>query len=175
MQRPQAAATCRWPRACRRACCPRPRNRQFPDRRKTAHSNAVHAGIPKGSGLIKFDPTHLELQPRPLDLAVQGRQGTPPAGRGSLRRKPMRRLTRDDVTKAVGRADGLTVAEIIGTGATIDELAEAQAWIANDEPLMNAVRPLPRGRVGELVEILNELAADEDDREPNADAVIKET
>jgi hypothetical protein len=29
----------------------------------------------------------------------------------------MRRLTREDVTKAVGRADDVTIAEIIGTGA----------------------------------------------------------
>ena len=87
----------------------------------------------------------------------------------------MRRITRDDAINAVGGADDFAIAQIIGTGATIDELAEAQAWIANDEPLMNAGRPLPRGRVGELVDILNELAADEDDREPNTDAVIKDT
>ena len=77
----------------------------------------------------------------------------------------MRRLTRDDVTRAIGRADDVTIAQIIGTGATVDELAEAQAWIVNDEPLMNAGKPLAKGRVGELVEILSELeASDEDDR-----------
>jgi hypothetical protein len=75
----------------------------------------------------------------------------------------MRRVTREDVTKAVGRADDVTIAEIIGTGATVDELAEAQAWIVNDEPLMNAGKPLPSGRVGELVDILAELESDEDD------------
>jgi hypothetical protein len=77
----------------------------------------------------------------------------------------MRRLTRDDVTKAIGQADDVTIAQIIGTGATVDELAEAQAWIVNDEPLMNAGKPLAKGRVGELVEILSELeASDEDDK-----------
>jgi hypothetical protein len=75
----------------------------------------------------------------------------------------MRRVTREDVTKAVGRADDVTIAEIIGTGATVDELAEAQAWIVNDEPLMNAGKPLPSGRVGELIDILAELESDEDD------------
>ena len=50
----------------------------------------------------------------------------------------MRRVTRDDIAKVVGRADDVTIAKIIGTGATVDELAEAQAWIANDEPLLNA-------------------------------------
>jgi hypothetical protein len=77
----------------------------------------------------------------------------------------MTRLTRDDVVKAIGEIDDVAIAEIIGTGATAEELAEAQAWLANDEPLMNAGRPLPNGRVGELVEILEELEADEDDEE----------
>jgi hypothetical protein len=75
----------------------------------------------------------------------------------------MRRLTRDDVIKAVGPADDVTIAEIIGTGAMVDELAEAQAWIANDEPLINAGKPLPSGRVGELIEILSELEPEEDE------------
>jgi len=85
----------------------------------------------------------------------------------------MRRITRDDAINAVGGADDFVIAQIIGTGATVDELVEAQAWIANDEPLMNAGRPLPSARVGELVEILNELAADEDDGEPDVNAAIK--
>jgi hypothetical protein len=75
----------------------------------------------------------------------------------------MRRITRDDAIKAVGAADDVVIAEIIGTGATIDELAAAQAWMANDEPLMNAGKPLPSGRVGELVEILEELEASDVD------------
>jgi hypothetical protein len=70
---------------------------------------------------------------------------------------------RDDVIKAVGPADDVTIAEVIGTGATVDELAEAQAWIANDEPLINAGKPLPSGRVGELIEILSELEPEEDE------------
>jgi hypothetical protein len=75
----------------------------------------------------------------------------------------MTRITRDDVTKAVGQADDVTVAKIIGSGATPEELAEAKAWIANDEPLINAGRPLAKGRVGELVDILTELDASEEE------------
>lgn len=75
----------------------------------------------------------------------------------------MTRVTRDDVARAVSGADDVTIAQIIGTGATVDELAEAQAWIANDEPLMNAGRPLATGRVRELVDILTELEPSEDD------------
>jgi hypothetical protein len=75
----------------------------------------------------------------------------------------MTRLTRDDVIKAVGEADDVTIAEIIGTGATPEELAEAQAWIANEDALLDAGKPLAKGRVGELVEILSELEADEEE------------
>ena len=77
----------------------------------------------------------------------------------------MKRVTRDDVTKAVSGADDVSIAQIIGTGATVDELAEAQAWLANDEPMLNAGRPLATGRVRELVDILSELDPSEDDDE----------
>jgi len=75
----------------------------------------------------------------------------------------MTRITRDDVTRAIGVADDVTIAQIIGTQATVEELAEAQAWLANDEPMMNAGRPLAIGRVRQLVDILSELQADDED------------
>ncbi len=77
----------------------------------------------------------------------------------------MKRVTRDDVIKAIGSVDDVTIAEIIGTGAMADELAEAQAWIVNDDPLLNAGKPLPSGRVRELIDILAELETDEDEGE----------
>jgi hypothetical protein len=83
----------------------------------------------------------------------------------------MKRLTRDDVTRVIGRADGVTIAEIIGTGATVDELAEAQAWIVNDEPLMNEGRPLATGRVRQLIDILVELDSNEEDETEAASSV----
>jgi hypothetical protein len=75
----------------------------------------------------------------------------------------MRHVTRDDVIKAVGAIDDVSIAEIIGTGATTDELAEAQAWVVNDDPLLNAGKPLPDGRVRQLVDILTELEPNEND------------
>ncbi len=80
----------------------------------------------------------------------------------------MKRVTRDDVTKAIGPVDEVTIAEIIGSGATVDELAEAQAWLANDEPLMNDGRPLASGRVRELIDILAEVEASEEDDDGKA-------
>jgi hypothetical protein len=85
----------------------------------------------------------------------------------------MMRVTRGDITKAVGPVDDVTIAEIIETGATVEELAEAQAWIANDEPLMNAGRPLATGRVRELIDILTELEQSEDD-DAEASPVVSE-
>ena len=72
-------------------------------------------------------------------------------------------ITREDAIRAVGPVDDVTLAKIIGSGATVDELAEAQAWTVNDEPLINEGRPLPSGRVGELIDILSELVATNDE------------
>jgi hypothetical protein len=66
-------------------------------------------------------------------------------------------LSRDDVLKVLGPVDDGTVALVIGTGATREELAEAKAWFANDEPMMSIGRPLPGGRAADLVEILRRL------------------
>ena len=69
----------------------------------------------------------------------------------------MTAATRDDVVTMLGPVDVLAAAEIIGMGATVEELAEASAWVANDEALMNIGRPLARGRVSRLVEIIAAL------------------
>ena len=63
-------------------------------------------------------------------------------------------LTRDDVLSVIGPADEILVTAIIATEATIEELAQAWAWINNDEALINEGRPLPSGRIAELVELL---------------------
>ena len=75
----------------------------------------------------------------------------------------MTRITREDAIRAIGRANDTAIAEMIATGATADELAEAQAWLANDEPMLNAGKPLAQGRVRQLVDILSELKAEEEE------------
>jgi hypothetical protein len=69
----------------------------------------------------------------------------------------MTTATRSDVTAMLGPVDDLVISQIIGLGATVEELAEASAWIANDEALMNIGQPLARGRVSRLVEIIAAL------------------
>jgi hypothetical protein len=77
----------------------------------------------------------------------------------------MSTLTRKDVTAMLGELDDDVVAEIIATGATPEELAEPHTWLANDEPLMNAGRPLPSGRVARLVDIVAAISEEEEQEE----------
>ena len=74
----------------------------------------------------------------------------------------MSTLTRKDVIAMLGELDDDVIAEIIANGATLEELAEAHAWLANDEPLMNAGRPLPGGRVARVVDIIAAISEEEE-------------
>jgi len=66
------------------------------------------------------------------------------------------------VIAMLGELDDDVIAEIIASGATLEELAEAHAWLANDEPLMNAGRPLPGGRVARVVDIIAAISEEEE-------------
>mgnify|MGYP003147460399 CR=1 FL=1 len=63
-------------------------------------------------------------------------------------------LTYSDVEDVLGPVDDELAAELVATGATRDELAEAWAWVNNDEALISDGRPLPTGRLAALVDIL---------------------
>ena len=76
------------------------------------------------------------------------------------------KLTREDVKALVGPADDLMLAAILGSGASAGELAEAVAWVENDEAMLNEGRPIPTGRVGQLVEILKTKDEEESLAEP---------
>jgi hypothetical protein len=71
-------------------------------------------------------------------------------------------LTRDDVLSVIGPADEILVTEIIATEATTEELAQAWAWVNNDEALINEGRALPSGRTAELVELLTPQSDEEE-------------
>jgi hypothetical protein len=72
-------------------------------------------------------------------------------------------LNREEIIRALGEVDEVIVAQIIASGATAHELAEARAWISNNEPLLNSGKPLPSGRVGRLTEILSKLEEEKAD------------
>jgi hypothetical protein len=50
------------------------------------------------------------------------------------------KLTHEQVTGVVGRIDDVRAAEIIATGATIEELEEAVAWAASESDVMGDLR-----------------------------------
>ena len=64
---------------------------------------------------------------------------------------------RSEIIRILGEVDEAIIAQIVASGATVEELAEAQAWVSNDEPLLNSGKRLPSGRVGQLAEILGKL------------------
>ena len=66
----------------------------------------------------------------------------------------MSTLTRDQVIDVAGPLDDIKVAEIIATGATLEELEEAVAWANGDNaPDEELGHPLA-GRVARIYEIL---------------------
>jgi len=75
----------------------------------------------------------------------------------------MTSLTHKDVMTMLGPLDDAVVAGIIATGATIEELAEARAWLTNDEALINSGKPLPSGRVADIIEIMAAQEQEEDE------------
>jgi hypothetical protein len=71
--------------------------------------------------------------------------------------------TRADIIAALGPLDDIAVPEVVEMGVTPEELAEAEAWLANDEALINLGRSMPAGRLGRLVEIAAEFDHEEED------------
>lgn len=65
-------------------------------------------------------------------------------------------LTREEVLSVLGPTDDITIADLMATGASFDELREAWAWLHNDEALMGEGRPLPGSRVAALIDILDQ-------------------
>ncbi|ANT51130.1 hypothetical protein [Mesorhizobium amorphae] len=70
-------------------------------------------------------------------------------------------MTRNDIISVLGPVDEAVIADIALTGASLEELREAFAWIGADEALVNEGHPLPDARVARLIEIL-EVPEDED-------------
>jgi hypothetical protein len=70
-------------------------------------------------------------------------------------------VTRAEAAAMLGAADEQTLVDVIATGATKAEVAEAVAWVANDEAMLNEGRPLPTGRVLQVLAILTQHEEEE--------------
>ncbi|MFJ6322149.1 MULTISPECIES: hypothetical protein [unclassified Rhizobium] len=63
-------------------------------------------------------------------------------------------MTSEDVIAILGPVDETLIADVVATGASKAELAEALAWVNSDEALMRERRPLPTGRTALLIDLL---------------------
>ena len=50
-------------------------------------------------------------------------------------------VTKDEIVSVLGPVDDATIADVANTGATLEELREAWAWLHSDEALMGQGRP----------------------------------
>ena len=78
----------------------------------------------------------------------------------------MTTLTHDAVAVALATHDDRLIADVLATGATAEEFAEARTWLENDEAPMNAGERLAGGRVAQVIDLIEAWEADcrEDDR-----------
>ena len=64
------------------------------------------------------------------------------------------RLTHEQITGVVGKIDDMRAAEIIATGATIEELEEAVAWATRESDVMGDLRLRGSPVVGKVYDLL---------------------
>jgi hypothetical protein len=77
----------------------------------------------------------------------------------------MTKLNREDVLAAFGAVEDVAIAELLASGTTAEELAEARAWIAADDALVQSGRSLPAtpsGRVAQLIAMIGRVEEDEE-------------
>jgi hypothetical protein len=64
-------------------------------------------------------------------------------------------LSSGEVRAIIGPVDEVLLSDILATGASAKELAEAWAWVNAEEALADEGRPLPTGRIARLVDLLD--------------------
>jgi hypothetical protein len=80
-----------------------------------------------------------------------------------------RAITLDELRQIVGPLDDGVASAIIATGATVEEVAEAYAWLTMDDRLGKELLHACQGRAGTVCDILAaEMEPPDDDRRPPA-------
>ncbi len=64
-------------------------------------------------------------------------------------------LTRQEIVSVLGPSDDTLIAQIAATDATLEELAEARAWVDAEESLVEETREFPLGKVAQIIEVLS--------------------
>ena len=80
----------------------------------------------------------------------------------------MTALTQDRIVASLGPLSDIEVSDILATSATEEEFDRALAWLANDEPLINAGDDLASGRVARLIGLLEAIEEDPTEEAPRA-------
>ena len=75
-----------------------------------------------------------------------------------------RRITSHDVHRFVGSLEDDVMAQVLATGATLDELMEARQWLTAPDVVQTETHHQMHGRVAQLYEILsaNDVLFEED-------------
>lgn len=76
----------------------------------------------------------------------------------------MAALTHEQVVEVVGDIGDDRIVEIIATGAALDELVEAFAWLSEDDYLGATLERDRSGTVGRLIDILTADEPEGDER-----------
>ena len=72
----------------------------------------------------------------------------------------MTALTHDQIAATLGTRDDRLIADILATGATAEEFAQARSWLDNDEAPINAGEPLASGVVARIIELVEAADAE---------------
>ena len=75
--------------------------------------------------------------------------------------------TAEDIREIVGVLDDAVIGAIIDTGATVEEVAEAYAWLTADDSLSKELRHSCQGRAAIVCDLLaSEIEAPEEPAKP---------
>ena len=69
----------------------------------------------------------------------------------------------EQIREILGDIPSSTVTAIVATGATVEEVAEASAWMSSDDAVGNELRHRCQGRVAEIVDLLTPDDVDDED------------
>ncbi len=75
-----------------------------------------------------------------------------------------RPATAEEITDIVGEIENGTIAAIIATGATRDEVLEANTWLNANDDMHRELHHAPRGIVAQVLDILEAATVQPEER-----------
>ncbi len=84
------------------------------------------------------------------------------------RKHPHRPATASDIVRIVGPIDDHVIAEIIAAGATVGDVAEANAWLNTRDYFRRAAHDTAHGRIAHIYHLLDAERAHPNEAGPHA-------